>query len=210
MKNCPNCGAPYALDSPVCAYCGTVREGEGWGDDFESREVIKTITGQTHYLPPKGYAHDGPKDTLRDMELIDPLSGARDLNGNLYQRYQRAGKKPFNPDATIYAGYTHPNGDVEWGYAKFDSKSGVIHYPFEKTVKVDKAITVNLQEAAQAQFDAAQWRQTVQIEKQMQAVWQALQNDITRRSQQSQTVAFILFAVTVAMAIITRVVLTLI
>lgn len=65
MTNCPNCGAPYALDSPVCAYCGTVREGEGWEDDFESREVIKTITGKTHYLPPKGYAHDEPKDTPR-------------------------------------------------------------------------------------------------------------------------------------------------
>lgn len=25
MTNCPNCGAPYALNSRVCEYCGTVR-----------------------------------------------------------------------------------------------------------------------------------------------------------------------------------------
>lgn len=26
MTNCPNCGAPYALNSRVCEYCGTVCE----------------------------------------------------------------------------------------------------------------------------------------------------------------------------------------
>ena len=26
MTNCPNCGAPYKLNSRVCEYCGTVRE----------------------------------------------------------------------------------------------------------------------------------------------------------------------------------------
>ncbi len=31
MTNCPNCGAPYTLDSPVCEYCGTVNESfAGW------------------------------------------------------------------------------------------------------------------------------------------------------------------------------------
>lgn len=37
MTNCPNCGAPYALDSPVCEYCGTAREG--LDDDFERDET---------------------------------------------------------------------------------------------------------------------------------------------------------------------------
>lgn len=26
MTNCPNCGAPYKLNSRICEYCGTVRE----------------------------------------------------------------------------------------------------------------------------------------------------------------------------------------
>lgn len=43
MTNCPNCGAPYALDSPVCEYCGTAREDEDGGEWIE----MKTILGET-------------------------------------------------------------------------------------------------------------------------------------------------------------------
>lgn len=70
--NCPNCGAPYALDSPVCEYCGTAREGldddferdETWGGMVRYRKVPcgrDINTGKVCWRTlPEGYVLDSP------------------------------------------------------------------------------------------------------------------------------------------------------
>lgn len=42
MTNCPNCGAPYALNSRVCEYCGTARES---AQEQERHDNIDPCTG---------------------------------------------------------------------------------------------------------------------------------------------------------------------
>lgn len=42
MTNCPNCGAPYALNSRVCEYCGTARES---AQEQEQHDNIDPCTG---------------------------------------------------------------------------------------------------------------------------------------------------------------------
>ncbi len=97
MTNCPNCGAPYALDSPVCEYCGTARELS----KEERRKINITVDNSAM----------GEVMRRRFLELrgdIDPfesseqtaLQGAS-LSKHGFQDVQQAARKTVTPESEV-------------------------------------------------------------------------------------------------------------